>query len=310
MPVLSYGKLVDELLNLVMVKAESGFSKASESLASVHYPQGTQLLPEELMLRTANGDSPKQRAEADHASQWFNFFWGILLMVLDVVRNSFKLEHCYQKAAFLALDFCKQYGRKREPQRLGQLLSNHAYKMSGLKEISPGRFERSQVLDATEAAHTHLEVRLRQIEVSMSMGFFDLALQAAEDFHIFRTNSSVPIRSSVMRIFYELLAELLWKCNNYTLHSLAHYKLLQLRCLPSKVPPSFDEVAELTTRIVLSALCITPSAPDLVRVPRLRNINEAESGRVKLFAELLGPFSAASREDYVELLVCPPSRLP
>ncbi|KAH7831752.1 Translation initiation factor 3 subunit A [Monocercomonoides exilis] len=257
----SLGDVLEELLKQSTDQYESAKAKATKKIADIRAKSSSSQTTT-TFLSGIPDEAITEKINSEIVGPWARFLWNMYRFVLDMTKGNMKLDGIYQKTVNMALDFCKKENRKKELYYLCEQLSYH---VQGVILFS-GQAS-TAILQNQEGLHVQLMIRLNALEVALSMGLLADALVFVADFWQLRMASqkvngpsAVGIRSSVMRKFYELLSRLLWDAKEYGWYSQAQLKLLQLRLLPGKKPPTQEEAGIMISHIVLGAICSSHTA--------------------------------------------------
>ena len=226
---------------------------------------------------------------------WVKFLWEAYRTVLDILRNNSKLEVLYQETAQEAFRFCLKFQRKMEFRRLCELLR---YQLQNVQRYQ------NQVnainLANPESLQLHLETRFEQLNTAAKMDLWQEAFKAIEDISNLMDLSKKAPKPQMLAMFYQKLAMVFWKSNNYVFHATAWHKLFQIS-KENRKTFSAGEAQGMASCVLLSTLSIPiqMSGSELKAIDPLDNFSTER--QVKL-SELLGINSVPSREDLVKRL--------
>ena len=280
------------------------------------------------LIRTAyeRVEKPSKEKETDINTSDVKFLLAVLKIVLEILRPVTKLEFLYCKTANTALDICVRYKRKKEFTSICDELALHCNRLVDNvqtylhdQHIQPGTVRAAVYLESPESANYQLFLRARQIEAAVMLEQWDDAMRGVDNYYKLRCITTVPLRTSFLKRFYEAVSDLFWAIGKPQYYSVAQVKLIQLSMLPGKVEPSYDSIRVYASNAILGALCASPATDASTDpendVTKLSNAGGASSNVMQMLGDrdwdrnqaiqyLLGPLSRMKVDVYVEHLVC------
>eukprot|EP00124_Ichthyophonus_hoferi_P005504 Ihof_evm1s816 gene=Ihof_evmTU1s816 len=210
--------------------------------------------PESLILATVTGEGNQDRTDREILTPWLKFLWETYRTVLEILRNNPKLESLYQEIAQHAFQFCLKYTRKTEFRRLCDLLRTH------LSNVQKYTNQTNTInLNNPDSLQLHLETRFAQLEAAAKLDLWQEAFRTIEDIHGLMGMSKKPPKPQMMATYFEQLALVFWKSDNYLFHAYSWHKLFWLT-REQKKNLTAEEATQLATHCVLATLLIPVSA--------------------------------------------------
>ena len=250
--------------------------------------------PESLMMATVGGGAEsKKRTDRQVVTPSLKFLWEAYRTVLDVLRNSQKLDELYRDACQKAFAFCLKYKRSVEFRRLCEILRNHIQSQTKLdpkwKDKEP---------PSPEAMQTHLETRFAQLNTAIEMELWQEAYRTVEDVHAMLALMTLRPKAKPMAQYHAQLARVFWVAGNTLFHGMS---LIRLFTLSSSfvTPPPKEEMSAMATRAVLATLSAPIQSP-VVDVNLLEY--DLEHEKTKRMAQMLAFPSELSRQSMLEEL--------
>ena len=96
-----------------------------------------------------------------NVAKTLKFAWEIFRVVLDLVRNSLKLQKIYINTTKRAFQFCREYNRTSEFHALCRLLRDHYVKYQSLGTAAD--------LEEVPTLQEYLEIRVLQLKYAIAM---------------------------------------------------------------------------------------------------------------------------------------------
>jgi len=252
--------------------------------------------PESIMLAMVSDEGTQTRTEKVLLTPWVKFLWEAYRTVLDILRNNCKLEVLYQETAQEAFRFCLKFKRKMEFRRLCELLR---YQLTNVQRYQ------NQVnavdLARPETLQLHLETRFEQLNTAAKMDLWQEAFKAIEDISNLMDLSKKAPKPQMLAMFYQKLAMVFWKSNNYIFHATAWQKLFDISKQHKKTFNS-SEAQDMASSVLMSTLCV----PIMMTGPEVKSINPMDNfsqDRQSKLSELVGINAVPSRPDLIGNLV-------
>jgi len=244
--------------------------------------------PESLMLATIGGaGDSKKRTDRLIVTPSLKFLWETFRTVLDILRNSTKLDDLYRDTASRAFAFCLKYKRTVEFRRVCEILRNHIQVQT---KFDPKWKDREP--PTPESLQTHLETRFAQLNTAVEMELWQEAYRTVEDVHLLLQQMKKVPKPSSMAAYYAQLSQIFWVADNQLFHAFSLSRLYAIS-KTLKAAPSADEMSTMASRAVLATLCIPPSNP-VVDINLLEYDLEHEKAK-RMAAMLSFPTSASRR---------------
>eukprot|EP00729_Bicosta_minor_P004610 gene4610-7239_t len=249
--------------------------------------------PESILLAMVSDEGTRNRTQKAVLAPWVKFLWEAYRTVLEILRNNSKLEVLYQETAQEGFKFCMKFQRKMEFRRLCELLR---YQLTNSQKYQ------NQVnavdLANPETLQLHLETRFEQLNTAAKMDLWQEAFKAIEDINNLMELSKKAPKPQMLAMFYQKLAMVLWKSNDYTFHAMAWSKLFLISKEHKKL--ATEEAQNKANCVLLSALSvpILNSGPDDTNHLTTSNVTE----RHAKLAELVGANAVPTRDELIENL--------
>eukprot|EP00123_Amoebidium_parasiticum_P016493 comp23456_c0_seq1/m.39161 comp23456_c0_seq1/g.39161 ORF comp23456_c0_seq1/g.39161 comp23456_c0_seq1/m.39161 type:complete len:1102 (-) comp23456_c0_seq1:443-3748(-) len=245
--------VIKKFVALSEAKAEEARSKATAS--AVEAEENVEDLeasetPENLILSTVTGEDTQDRTDREVLTPWLKFLWETYRTVLEILRNNPKLEALYQEIAQHAFQFCLKYTRKTEFRRLCDLLRTHLLNVQKYSNQS-----NTINLNNPDSLQLHLETRFAQLDAAAKLDLWQEAFRTIEDIHGLMGMSKKPPKPQMMATYFEQLALVFWKSDNYLFHAYAWHKLFWLS-KEQKKNLTEEEATKLATHCALATLLI------------------------------------------------------
>eukprot|EP00929_Paragymnodinium_shiwhaense_P085951 TRINITY_DN4640_c1_g1_i2.p2 TRINITY_DN4640_c1_g1~~TRINITY_DN4640_c1_g1_i2.p2 ORF type:complete len:1291 (+),score=520.77 TRINITY_DN4640_c1_g1_i2:132-4004(+) len=256
--------------------------------------------PQTILLRAIQASDTRQQSQDRDVHMHFRFLWDTYKVCLDVLKNNHKLEEVYHQTASNAFEFCRANSRPSEFKRLCETLRKNY--QDSLKRQAPSAA--GQVNAADAGLGKNLETRFRQVQVAIELDLWREAyVTATEIYELMNKMRPKPVgrRSK----YYEYLAQIFWKSENYLFHAFACLKNLMFEKASNKQnAASPEDLQYLASKAVLAAVC----------VPLVRNTDftaslelSAESGsspyeKAKKHATLFNVQAVPTRETIITQL--------
>lgn len=209
-------------LKLAEDRAETARQESREQVPTVDDLDQLQT-PESILLSFVSGEDTQDRTDRVMLTPWVKFLWEAYRNVLELLRNNARVEKLYHDTAQQAFKFCLKYSRRTEFRKLCDNLRNHlnnAIKHQG----QPNTVN----LTNPETLQLHLETRLAQLESAINMELWQEAFKAVEDVYGLMQLSKRPPKPQVMANYYQKVALVFWKAENYLFHACTLHRLYVL----------------------------------------------------------------------------------
>lgn len=247
--------VVDKLLVLAEEKVTCAQEKADQITVDDEDLEAEQS-PEDLLMSTVSSEQTKDRTDRELVTPWLKFLWEAYRSVLDVLRNSSKLETLYSEVVTQAFQFCLRYQRKTEFRRLCDLLRNHL-QMAAQQSKLPNQTNPVDLTDP-DTLQLFLDTRFEQLGVAVKLELWQEAFRSVEDVHTLLTASRRPIKLANMASYYETLARIFAVGNNHLFHAAAWSKYYSMVYHTRHSAPE-GELERIASYFLLSVLCIPSS---------------------------------------------------
>jgi len=207
--------------------------------------------PEGILLAMVSDDDTEARTKKAMLMPWIKFLWEAYRTVLEVLRNNAKLEHLYQETAQKAFKFCLKFKRRNEFGRLCDQLRRHFL----LIQKYQGQ-QNSIDFTVPESLQLHLETRFEQLNTAAKMDLWKNAFASIEDINNLMDLSKKTPKPQMLAMYYQKLAMIFWKSEDFAFHSTSWHKLFDISKLHKKTFSSSDEAQQMASCVLLSTLCI------------------------------------------------------
>lgn len=294
-------------IELVLTKfIEGSEAKASEAQAKAEQVPTVDDLeasetPESILLSTVSGEQSRDRTDRAIVTPWLKFLWETYRTVLDILKNNARLETMYQSTAHRAFSFCSKHARKTEFRRLCELLRNH------LQNAAKYQAQVHAInLSDPETLQRHLDTRFLQLNVAVELELWQEAFRSIEDIHALLSLSKRPARNVMMVNYFEKLAAIFLRSENYLYHAAAVSRVNNLYRTAIIViasgqgskkdnPAVTDaDLTDYASFVILSALSIPVISTSRSR-GALDDVDETRKNRNARLSSLIGANAAPSR---------------
>jgi translation initiation factor 3 subunit A len=206
--------------------------------------------PETLLLAMVSDEGTESRTKKVVLAPWVKFLWEAYRTVLDILKNNSKLEALYQEVAQNCFRFCLKFQRKMEFRRLCELLRKH---------VSDSQKYQQQInavdLSSPETLQLYLETRFEQLNTAAKMEQWQEAFKAIEDISNLMQMSEKAPKPLMLAMYYQKLAMVLWKSQDYVFHAKAWSKLFMIS-IQQKKTFNADEAQFKASCVLLSTLSV------------------------------------------------------
>merc|ERR1719211_706547 len=248
--VASLATVVQGYLNMAEKRTESA---RQESADSVEVDDLENIAtPEMIMLSAVSGEGAQDRSDRTILMPWVKFLWESYCQCLELLRTNSRVERLYHDIAQQAFKFCLKYQRKTEFRKLCDKLRNHLDLI--IKQQTPSSAP-SINLNNAETQQMNLDTRLVQLDAAIHMELWQEAYKAVEDIHGLMQLSKKTFAPKMMANYYQKLALVFWKSDQYLFHAAAVFKHFQLtRDMKRNI--SSEELAKMASRVLAACLCV------------------------------------------------------
>ncbi|GFV99046.1 eukaryotic translation initiation factor 3 subunit A [Trichonephila clavipes] len=288
--------VVRRYLALADEKTEAAREESHQAVVDIDDLDQVQT-PENLLLSAVSSEDSQDRTDRVVLTPWVKFLWESYRQCLELLRNNSRVERLYHDIAAQAFRFCLKYNRKTEFRKLCDNLRAH------LGHINKHQNQQTAVnLNNPESQAMHLETRLVQLDSAIQMELWQEAYKAIEDIHGLMNLSKKAPNPRLMANYYQKLALVFWKSNNYLFHAAALFRLFHLS-REQKKNITADEISKMASRVVLATLAI-PMPPNRTEIDRLVETDENVIDKNhRLLSTLLGLPNPPSRALLIKDLV-------
>ncbi|GBM00210.1 Eukaryotic translation initiation factor 3 subunit A [Araneus ventricosus] len=288
--------VVRRYLALAEEKTEAAREESQQAVVDIDDLDQVQT-PENLLLSAVSSEDTQDRTDRVVLTPWVKFLWESYRQCLELLRNNSRVERLYHDIAAQAFRFCLKYNRKTEFRKLCDNLRAH------LGHINKHQNQQTAVnLNNPESQAMHLETRLVQLDSAIQMELWQEAYKAIEDIHGLMNLSKKAPNPRLMANYYQKLALVFWKSNNYLFHAAALFRLFHLS-REQKKNITADEILKMASRVVLATLAI-PMPPNRTEIDRLVETDENVIDKNhRLLSTLLGLPNPPSRALLIKDLV-------
>jgi len=210
--------------------------------------------PEMIMLSAVSGEGAQDRSDRTILMPWVKFLWESYCQCLELLRTNSRVERLYHDIAQQAFKFCLKYQRKTEFRKLCDKLRNHLDLI--IKQVPKQTNNAPSInLNNAETQQMNLDTRLVQLDAAIHMELWQEAYKAVEDIHGLMQLSKKTFAPKMMANYYQKLALVFWKSDQYLFHAAAVFKHFQLtRDMKRNI--SSDELAKMASRVLAAVLCV------------------------------------------------------
>ncbi|GFU02002.1 eukaryotic translation initiation factor 3 subunit A [Nephila pilipes] len=288
--------VVRRYLALAEEKTEAAREESQQAVVDIDDLDQVQT-PENLLLSAVSSEDTQDRTDRVVLTPWVKFLWESYRQCLELLRNNSRVERLYHDIAAQAFRFCLKYNRKTEFRKLCDNLRAH------LGHINKHQNQQTAVnLNNPESQAMHLETRLVQLDSAIQMELWQEAYKAIEDIHGLMNLSKKAPNPRLMANYYQKLALVFWKSNNYLFHAAALFRLFHLS-REQKKNITAEEISKMASRVVLATLAI-PMPPNRTEIDRLVETDENVIDKNhRLLSTLLGLPNPPSRALLIKDLV-------
>jgi len=250
--------------------------------------------PEMIMLSAVSGEGAQDRSDRTILMPWVKFLWESYCQCLELLRTNSRVERLYHDIAQQAFKFCLKYQRKTEFRKLCDKLRNHLDLI--IKQVPKQNNNAPSInLNNAETQQMNLDTRLVQLDAAIHMELWQEAYKAVEDIHGLMQLSKKTFAPKMMANYYQKLALVFWKSDQYLFHAAAVFKHFQLtRDMKRNI--SSDELAKMASRVLAAVLCVPlPSQhPEFDRFIETDRSPAEKMARLALLLSLSQPPTRAS----------------
>ncbi|XP_054723932.1 eukaryotic translation initiation factor 3 subunit A-like [Uloborus diversus] len=283
-------------LKLAEEKTEAAREESKQSVVDIDDLDQVQT-PEDLLLSAVSSEDTQDRTDRVVLAPWVKFLWESYRQCLELLRNNSRVERLYHDIAQEAFRFCLKYNRKTEFRKLCDNLRAH------LGHIHKHQNQQTSVnLNNPESQAMHLETRLVQLDSAIQMELYQEAYKAIEDIHGLMNLSKKAPNPRLMANYYQKLALVFWKSQNYLFHAAALFRLFYLS-REQKKNITAEEISKMASRVILATLAI-PMPPNRPEIDRLVETDENVIDKNhRLLSTLLGLPNPPTRVNLIKDLV-------
>lgn len=245
--------VVRHYLKLCTAKVDSAEGEVSEALKVLSDVEDVDEYcdPEAALMAMVTEDDTEARTKKAMLMPWVKFLWEAFRTCLEVLRNNAKLEHLYQETAQRAFKFCLKFKRRNEFGRLCDQLRRH------FGHIMKYQNQQNAIdLSNPESLQLHLETRFEQLNTAAKMDLWKNAFASIEDINNLMDMSKKAPKPQMLAMYYQKLAMILWKSEDYAFHATAWMKIFQISKEHKKTFATSDEAQLMASSVLLSTLCI------------------------------------------------------
>jgi len=250
--------------------------------------------PEMIMLSAVSGEGAQDRSDRTILMPWVKFLWESYCQCLELLRTNSRVERLYHDIAQQAFKFCLKYQRKTEFRKLCDKLRNHLDLI--IKQVPKQNNNAPSInLNNAETQQMNLDTRLVQLDAAIHMELWQEAYKAVEDIHGLMQLSKKTFAPKMMANYYQKLALVFWKSDQYLFHAAAVFKHFQLtRDMKRNI--SSEELAKMASRVLAAVLCVPlPSQhPEFDRFIETDRSPAEKMARLALLLSLSQPPTRAS----------------
>lgn len=204
--------------------------------------------PENLLMSTMSTETDKDRLERELLVPWVRYAWDTFRNVLDQLRNVIKLEETYHIVAKRTFEFCKEFNRTAEFRKLCSQMRLHLRSWRTYQEMHGESWSQ-------ETMERHISTKFVQLDHCADMEMWGEGYRTVEDIHTMMQMTGLKPGPTYMASYYQSLARIFWKSEDYLFHAYALFKHYTLAATHLKSMKSEDR-SQLAAAAVLSSLCI------------------------------------------------------
>lgn len=143
------------------------------------------------------------------------FLWESYKTCLETIKSNQKLDVLYHDIAMKALNYTLVFKRKHEFRKLAEMLRQHLQNVTKYTKQVNGIS-----LDDPETLARLVEIRFKQLEVTMFLEYHQEAFKSIEDIHGL-LHSTKRVKPSSLALYYQKLGDLLKLDENSLFHACA-----------------------------------------------------------------------------------------
>ncbi|XP_073238688.1 eukaryotic translation initiation factor 3 subunit A-like isoform X4 [Porites lutea] len=293
--IVSLEDVIRYFLKLAEDRAETARKESRDQVPIVEDLDQIQT-PESVLLSFVSGEDTQDRTDRVMLTPWVKFLWEAYRNVLELLRNNVRVEKLYHDTAQQAFKFCLKYSRRTEFRKLCDNLRNHlnnAIKHQG----QPNAVN----LTNPETLQLHLETRLAQLESAINMELWQEAFKAVEDVYGLMQLSKRPPKPQVMANYYQKVALVFWKADNYLFHASTLHRLYVLS-REQKRTMTNEEHQKMASRVLLATMAV-PIPVSLSETEKHLEYDENVREKSRRLANLLGLQSIPTRASLVNDMI-------
>eukprot|EP01138_Halocafeteria_seosinensis_P015700 gb/GECG01016021.1/.p1 GENE.gb/GECG01016021.1/~~gb/GECG01016021.1/.p1 ORF type:complete len:610 (+),score=70.71 gb/GECG01016021.1/:1-1830(+) len=242
-------KVVNHLIDQSLEKARDARAtvKDSSALDNVEDLEEEES-PENLLMSTMSTETDKDRLEREYLVPWVRHAWDTFRNVLDQLRNVIKLEETYHNVAKRTFEFCKEFNRTAEFRKLCSQMRLHLKSWRTYQEMHGESWSQ-------ETMERHISTKFAQLDHCAEMEMWSEGYRTVEDIHTMMQMTGLKPGAQYMASYYQSLARIFWKSEDYLFHAYALFKHYTLASSHMKSMKAEDR-SHLAAAAVLSALSI------------------------------------------------------
>ncbi|XP_047128907.1 eukaryotic translation initiation factor 3 subunit A isoform X1 [Hydra vulgaris] len=291
MNILSLEETITFFLNIAEKHADEAKNQSIE-LVTVEDLDQLQT-PEGILLSSVSSEDAQDRSDRVLLTPWVKFLWEAYRNVLELLRNNNRVEKLYHETAQNAFKFCLKYMRRAEFRKLCLLIKNH------LDQVLKYQGQPTAInLNSPESLQMHLETRLVQLENAITMELWQEAFRAIEGIHYLMLMSKKPPKPHMMANYYQKVALVFLKADNYLFHSASLFRLFTL-VKEQKKTVTPEELEKIGSQVLLATLSI-PIPPGKSSMEEYLSYDTQAYEKDRRLATLLSLLSVPTRKSLIE----------
>ncbi|OMH79447.1 Eukaryotic translation initiation factor 3 subunit A [Zancudomyces culisetae] len=187
-------QLAEEKVKLARKTADKIALEAIEDLEEME-------TPESMLLSVVSAEQSKDRTDRAVVTPWLKFLWENFRNMVDLLKNNLKLEKLYQDISRQAIQFCLEYQRKAEYQKLSEMLRTH------LQFAVKGPQQQHKVnLNDADTIQRFMDTRFYQLKVATDMELWQESFKVIEDIHNLIVQTRRTVKVAALADYYDKLA--------------------------------------------------------------------------------------------------------
>lgn len=208
-----------------------------------------ELSPEMILLGAAQVEVRGPQERELHTS--FKFLWDAYKHILDILKNTRALEDFYHETAQRALVFCKDNQRQQEFRRLVETIKGHWQSLNKPNNNSKDAANITNPNDPN-TINRALATRFKELEVAGDLEMWLQSWVMVEDINelLKKVTKKSP---KILFDYYENLARIFWKSENYLFHAAAWLKLYTTH---ARYKGGTEDRERLASKAVMAVLSI------------------------------------------------------